>query len=71
MNNDIMDDIDQFILTNFSKLDKKIKQKEKKENPPVKKKEETMLILNNIIDQSIYSTITNEKKNVDVLYKFI
>ena len=61
-----MDEIDQFILTNFSKLDKKIKQKEKKEKPAVKSKEESSLILSNIIDEGIYSSISSDKKNLDV-----
>ena len=61
-----MDEIDHFILTNFSKLDKKIKQKEKKEKPAVKSKEESSLILSNIIDEGIYSSISSDKKNLDV-----
>jgi hypothetical protein len=62
-----MDDIDKFILTNFSKLDKKIKQKEKekKEKLPVKKLEDSKLILNNQIDDTIYTSITTNK-NVEV-----
>jgi hypothetical protein len=61
-----MDDIDKFILTNFSKLDQKIKQKEKKEKTPVKKIENSRLTLSNQIDDSIYSSITSQKGNVDV-----
>jgi hypothetical protein len=62
-----MDDIEKFILTNFSKLDKKIKQKEKekKEKLPIKKLEDSKLILNNQIDDTIYTSITTSK-NVEV-----
>ncbi len=60
-----MDDIDKFILTNFSKLDKKIKQKEKKEKAPIKKLEDSKLILNNQIDDTIYTSITTNK-NIEV-----
>lgn len=63
-----MDDIDKFILTNFSKLDKKLKSKEKKdkETPTAKKAETSRINLANIIDDSIYSSITNKNQGLEV-----
>ena len=65
-----MDDIDKFILTNFSKLDNK--EKTKKVKPPIKIKEDQKLILSNLIDDSIYSTIVkeNNKNQINVNFLF-